>query len=453
MTSHFDCIVVGAGYAGLSAAQHLSKQGKSVLVLEARDRVGGRVWTEHHADGTYEDYGGMFLGVQQPNMIRLAAEFGIQTFDVRLEGKSIFRYGGKVKTYSSNLLPPLSIFGLLDAARAIRQFDKLSDTVVLEQPWRTPNAAKLDHQTAADWIRSVCWTRSVRDMVRMLFELLWGRDPSQVSLLHALWYAKSGVSLTVLSTIDQGAQMQLMVGGGQAIANAMRDQLGDAVHLEEPLIAVDQRSSETVLVKSTKMTYRCDHVIMAIPQQHALQVEFAPALPVQKTKLLQSMQMGQYWKMIATYPTAFWRQKGLRGEVVSPDGLMGLINDVSPVDNSCGMLVAFVAASKALRLLDMEKSKREQAILEELVFCYGDEAANPSRLSLHTMMDERWSTGCPVAAPAPGVWVSLGEWMRKPIGRLHWAGTETATKWSGYMEGAINSGIRAAEEVVATVRK
>lgn len=444
----YDCIIIGAGYAGLSAAKSLSENGKSVLVLEARDRVGGRAWTKHLDDGTYEDYGAMFLGVQQDNMYNLATEYNIRTYDVRLEGKSVFVSGGKSKTYSSDFLPPLPIWTLLDVGRVLKTFESMSAKVNLEEPWKTAKAKELDHQTVAEWMRAKTWTRSARDIVRLPFELIWGADMSQISMLHALWYCKAGVSLTVLSTIDQGAQMQLIVGGGQAIANCIQKQLGEAVHLEEPVTEIDQQNDTHVLVKTAKGTYTASHVIFATPQHHILQVGFTPALPPQKIKLLESMPIGKYWKIIATYPTPFWRDMGLRGEVVSPDGYMGLINDVSPVDASYGMVVAFIAASKAIAFLELTEQEREKVILEELEQSFGKRASQPTRLSIHTMMQEKWSGGCPVAAPLPGTWTSLGKWMRKPVGRIHWAGTETATVWSGYMEGAVNSGLRTAKEVL-----
>lgn len=230
----YDCIVIGAGYAGLSAARALLDKGKWVLLLEARDRVGGRAWTKHLDDGSYEDYGAMFLGVEQPNMHRLAAEFNISVFDVTTKGKSVLTYRGRSKSYSPTGLPPLSAVSLLFLARAVRSFEELCKTVDLEEPWKTPRAHELDNQTIEQWIRANCWTKGARDTLRMAFELFWGLGTSQVSLLHALWYSKSGVSFTVLGTIDEGAQKELVIGGGQAIANALAKYLGSAVHLEEP---------------------------------------------------------------------------------------------------------------------------------------------------------------------------------------------------------------------------
>jgi monoamine oxidase len=337
----------------------------------------------------------------------------------------------------------------LDAGKVLKTFEAMSAKVDLEEPWKSAGAKALDHQTVEDWMRRKTWTRSGRDTARLPFELLWGADPSQVSMLHALWYCKSGVSLTVLSTIDQGAQMQLMVGGAQGIASCIQTQLGpDVVHLDEPVTEVDGQNDNHVVVTTTKGTYTGGRVIFATPPPHILRVSFTPALPAQKVKLLESMPMGNYWKIIATYDKPFWREMGLRGEVVSPDGYLGLVTDVSPIDGSCGMVVGFVAAAKALRFLELTQSQREQAMLAELESSFGHQGGRPTRLSIHSMMEEKWTGGCPVAVPRPGTWTSLGPWMRKPGGRFHWAGTETATRWSGYMEGAVNSGLRAAAEVV-----
>ena len=452
MATTYDCIVVGAGYAGLVAAKTLADSGKQVLVLEARDRVGGRAWTKQHEDGTYEDYGAAYLGVQQPQMYKLASEFNVSTFDVTTKGNSVFHYRNQRKTYSSPLLPPFHVFGLANALLATRALDKICDTINLQEPWKTVDALKLDKMTVEEWIRSQTWTNSVRDTLRMAFELFWGVDSAQVSMLHAAWYCKSGVSFEVLSTIDEGAQKQLIVGGGQAIANAIQKQLDDAVRLEEPVVAVNQTDSMTVSVETTKAKYTARRIIFAIPPPHVLQVEFTPPLPAQKTKLLQNMPMGAYWKVFAAYDKPFWREKGLRGEVVSPDGYMALINDVSPEDGSRGVLMGFVVASKAFEFLDMAEEDRKAIVLKELQVCYGTQADKPKKLTLHTMMNERWSTGCPVSTPVPGIWTSLGWWLRKSVDRVHWAGTETSDLWSGYMEGAANSGLRAAAEVLETLK-
>ncbi|KIW11211.1 hypothetical protein PV08_10511 [Exophiala spinifera] len=448
--TEYDVIVVGAGYAGLSAAKTLKEAGKSVVVLEARNRIGGRVWTKSFDDGSYEDYGGMFLGVQQPLMYGLASEFGVHTFDVP-EGKSVFYYKGKARKYSG-LIPPLAPWALVDVGLLVRKFESMARVVDLEKPWNTPNARELDQITVEDFMRRQCWTSAGKDVFRVAVELVWGTVPSQISLLHALWYCKAGISLTVLGSIDNGAQQQLALGGGQAIANKIHELLGASVRLEEPVTHVDQTNDQAVTVRTRNATYTGKRVIFAIPPPLLLKVEFEPQLPVQKTQLLMRMPMGAYWKIFAVYPRPFWHGSGLRGEGVSPDGIAALINDVSQEDRSRGMLMAFVVGTKAYKFAAMDEKTRREAVLEQLKACYGEQAASPVKMSIHSMMNEPWSSGCPVASVAPGMWTSLGEWVRKPIDRLYWAGTETATSWSGYMEGAVQSGQRAAKEVLLSLK-
>jgi monoamine oxidase len=449
----YDCIVIGAGYAGLSASKTLEEDGKSILLLEANERVGGRVWTKTHEDGSWEDYGGAYLGVKQPLMYELASEFGITTFDVPTKGKSILHYRGKTRTQDPKGVPPMPALALVDALLTLSKFNKLVETINIEKPWLTPNAQKLDHTTVEEWTQKQSWSRHVKDSMRIGIELLLGVSSSQISMLHFLWYCKAGISFEVLTTIDEGAQKQLIVGGGQAIANCMHKKLGDSVRLGEPVVAVDQTHKDKVVVTTTRGTYIGKRVIFAIPLPLLQRIDFSPPLPIQKMKLIQNSPMGNYWKIFASYDKPFWHDKGLRGEAFSPDGYLGLVNDYSPEDRSRGVLMAFVVGLKAMTFADLTNKQREKVALEELERCFGKEAASPKKLTIHTMMEEKYLTGCPVSVPAPGYVTSCGWWLRKPIDRIYWAGTETATAWCGYMEGAVGSGIRAAKEVIATLEE
>ena len=453
MEDTHDCIVVGAGYAGLSAAKTLSEQGRDILVLEARDRVGGRVWTKESPDGMYEDRGGSFLGGDhQPRMYSLAREFGIKTYDLPTRGRSIFQWKGKAKAYDAKLIPPMNPLALLESLVRLKQFDRLANQIDVVEPWKSPNAEKLDRMTLEQWLCSNFRSRQARQALRAGFDLLLGHSASQVSMLYVLWYCKSGVSFEVLARVDNGAQQQLVDGGGQSIANAMHKQLGDKVRLSEPVVTVDQTHSDRVIVTTEKSSYTARTVIFAIPQPLINHVSFLPPLPPQKTKLCQKSPMGSYWKIFAEYETAFWLEKGLRGDMFSPDGWVSQIYDTSPMDKSRGVIMGFVVSQKGLRFLGMSPEERRRIVLEELVVCLGEEGGKPKALKMHTMLEEKWATGCPVACPAPEMLTTLGEWLRKPVDRVHWAGTETSTEWMGYMEGAVSSGVRAANEVAEKLK-
>lgn len=451
MATPYDCIVVGAGYAGLSAAKALREAGKTVLVLEARDGVGERAFAQYLPDGSYEDYGASFLGVHQRRMYSLAREFDVHTFDVPTRGKSIYYCRGSTKRYSG-LVPPVAFWVLIDTGLAVRKFEALANQVNLEQPWKTPDAEKLDNTTIEEWIRNQCWTSRGQDLFRLAIKATWAAAPSQISLLHGLWYSKAGISLTVVSSIENGAQQQLINGGGQAIANKLHAFLGDAVRLQQPVIGIDQTHDEDVVVQTQTTSYSAHRVILAIPPPLILKARFEPPLPAQKVHLLQRMPMGASWKTFAIYDKPFWDDIGLRGESVSPDGVASAVMDVSPEDSSKGILMSFVVGPNAYRFANIDENARKEEVLRQLVACYGDKAARPVKVCIHSMINEQWSTGCPAGLMAPGSWTTLGEWLRKPVDRVHWAGTETATSWAGYMEGAVQSGQRAAEEVLAALK-
>ncbi|KAK2775717.1 hypothetical protein FQN53_003084 [Emmonsiellopsis sp. PD_33] len=447
----YDTIIIGAGYAGLSAATTLVAAGKKVLLLEARPRVGGRAWTIHHADGTYEDAGASFLGPQHTRMLALAADHGIKTFKIPTKGNTVFYHRGQRKEYSG-FLPPLSPLARLDAFLAIRRFEGLAGAVDLEKPWETPKAAQWDLIALREWLGRACWTSEARESINVAVEGIWSVDASQFSLLHALWLSKAGVSFTVLSSVEGGAQEQLITGGGQAVAEKMARRLGsDVVRLGEAVMEVDQAGVEEVVVTTAKGRYTCRAVVIAIPPPLILNLRFTPRLPGQRVQMLQHMPMATNWKIYATYPKPMWRGNGLRGDVVSPDSYLSLMYDASPADQSRGVLMGFIYAAKAIAFAEMDEESRRKIVLGEIVRYFGDGAGKPSRVSMYTMLDEEWSTGCPVAVPAPGVWTMFREWMRKPIDRVHWAGTEMATSWSGYMEGAVQSGERAAGEVLGVL--
>ena len=450
--SAFDCIVVGGGYSGLSAAKKLKGEGKHVLLLEARNRVGGRAMTVPTSDGHYWDNGASFLGVQQPIMYSLAKEFGVHTFNVPTSGKTVIYCRGQAKSYTG-LIPAMRVWELVDVGLALNKFEALAKMINLEQPWKTPNAMELDSMTVREWVHKKCWTKGAKDSMRFAVDLIWGQNWSNVSMLHALWYCRAGVSFESLCSIENGAQEQYIKGGGQLIANKILEHLTDSiVHLEEPVIGI-KYNADGAEVSTAKGIYTATRVIFAMPPHQVLKVRFERPLPIQKTILMQHSPPGFYYKVFAVYKTPFWRAKGYRGEATSPDGFIQLTNDASPESGSPAKLMGFSTGAKGYEFSLLSFEERKKIALKEWAATFGPEAAEPIDFHIHSMTEEEYIGGCPVATLAPGMWTSLGEWLWKPIDCIHWAGTETSTRYCGYMEGACFAGQRAADEVLEILGK
>ncbi|GKT50799.1 amine oxidase [flavin-containing] [Colletotrichum spaethianum] len=446
----YDCVIIGAGYSGLTAARTLKDSGKNVLVLEARNRVGGRAKTIPLDDGEYWDVGASFIGDQQHLMYGLAEEFNVPLFTAPTDGKIVLAYRGKAREYSG-LIPPMWPWEVLDMGLFIHRFEKLCESVNLEEPWRTPDAERLDRVTVHEWVKKGAWTQATIDMASLAVETTIGQNTSCISMLHAMFFFKSVVNFTSALSSENGAQNHFIWGGGQAIAKKLVEHLGDeVVHLEEPVRGISYTES-VATIRTGKSTYRSRRIISAIPPGNILKIHFEPRLPIEKTSLLQHMPMGTFSKVYATYKRHFWREKGLTGESTNPAGFVSVTFDATPPSGR-PKLVGFIAGTKCHKFMSFSKEQRRHIALAGFAAAFGQEALDPEDFFFHNMIEEDWSFGCPMATPAPGMWTLFGEWIRKPTGPIHWAGTETATKHYGYMEGAVFAGQRAAKEVLEDLK-
>ena len=447
---HYDTIIVGAGYAGLTAAHELIKVGKNVLLLEARDRIGGRVHTQRFDNGTYVDLGGAWVGPSQDRLLALAREFGVETFKTYDTGKSTQYFRGKVKRYKG-LIPPLPLFSLLSLDMAIRRIDKMAKTVDLANPANTPDAAKLDSLTLHDWMQKQMSYDVARDFFKIAAGAIWAADPTELSMLHAMFYTKSGRNFNTLMNIKDGAQEERFVGGAQTTADRMAALFMDRIVLNAPVRAISQ-TENCVSVTTDTATYTADRVVVAIPPPLQADIRFAPALPPERQQISRQMTMGAVWKCYAIYDRPFWREQGLNGLAATPDGHVSVTFDNSPKDGSRGILMGFVLGEKAREFSTLTDEQRQSSAMQSFVTFFGAEATQPLRYLDHSYLNEVWSKGCYAAVPQPGFWTSVGHAIRRPVGRIHWAGTETSDVWNGYIDGAVRSGERVAQELLAVLQ-
>ncbi|KAM6975907.1 putative flavin-containing monoamine oxidase A [Tautogolabrus adspersus] len=455
----WDVIIVGAGLSGLSAAHLLRKRNAemTILVLEGKDRVGGRTLsTEIPAANGVDcwDFGGQWVGSTQTHVLELIKELGLETYPQYNTGKKVHHMGGpdgKVRTNSTSI-PLLSPLMILDFAQLLWKIDRLCAGVCVEDPSRTPNAAELDSMTLHSYVEQHAWTEELKEELGMCSRSVFGIEPAQMSFLFFLMYAAaSGGLLPLLETTPGSAQELKIKGGTQQLSEHLAERLGwKNVQLGSAVKAIWQ-DAEWARVMTATNTFMCRAVIVTCPPHLAAKIQYQPALPSQREFLTQNMPMGHMIKFIITYQTAFWREKGFSGEIVvgsSTDCPFCVTFDATSFSGNAA-LVGFIAGELATQWSSREGEDRRKAVVSSLVKYLGPEAASFIHYEEKDWAKEDYSGGCPVNVMAPGLLTYYHPSLRNPCGRIHWAGTETATQWCGYMSGAIQSGQRAALEVLA----
>jgi monoamine oxidase len=438
-----DVAVVGAGFAGLAAARELTRQDHDVVVFEGRDRVGGRSFTGSVA-GLPADLGGSFVGPTQDAVLELAAELQVPTTPTHHDGKNVIRWRGGTRSYRGTI-PKLSLTGLLDVARLRWQFDRIARAVPVAAPWDARHARQLDDQSLGGWLRSVRATATACDLLAIMARVTWGCEPDDVSMLHAARYVHASGGLDRLLDVEHGAQQDRFPGGTQQIADAAAAELGARIVLNAPVRRID-RHGAGVTITSDRGQAEAGFLIVAIPPAHRAFIEFAPPLPPEYDQLAQHWPQGRLSKAYAAYSTPFWRANGFSGMALSDEGPVFITFDVSPHADGPGILMGF-ADARAFDSLPTEQ--RRSDTLRCFASLFGADALKPLDYVDHRWGVEKFAPGGPTAAVPPGSWTRYGPWLHEPVGPIHWAGTETADEWTGYLDGAVRSGQRAAAEIAA----
>ena len=448
-----DVVVVGAGISGLMAARNLVKGGKDVLVVEANDRVGGRVLNHTLNGGSVIESGGAFVGPTQNHILALSQELGVQTFKEYVAGKNVYAAKGMKLKYSGTVPPDPLI--LADAAILQKRIDDMSKQVPVDAPWTAKKAAAWDAITVEQWIKKNTLIPRVREVLLAYLQPSFGTDGKDMSMLFFLWYIATAGDETHAGTFERssgtadGAQDSRFVGGSGLVPLRMAEALADRVALNAPVRRITQTGSG-VKVATDRGTVRAKQVIVAVPPPLALGIEWSPVLPPRRLQLLQQMHMGQLMKCDAVYETPFWRAKGLSGSGVATYGAVRAMFDNSPADAAVGVLLGFVGGSTYERYGPNVARRAQEGRARGLRRTSSvHEALTPIEYVEQDWTKEPWTKGSPIAAPTPGTITSFGSTIREPVGRIHWAGTETSTYWSGFMDGAVRAGARAATEVGA----
>jgi monoamine oxidase len=451
-TTHkiYDVVVIGAGLSGLNAARILAKAGKEILVLEAQERVGGRTWSQQIDKNDFIDIGGQWIGNGHDEMYKLVAEAGLKTFPTYTAGKNILRLNGNNDSYKGET-PPLGMFTLLAAEKALNIIEESTSKISLETPWLSENAHELDNQSIGSWIDEKISNKKAQVFLKHVIQGELSQSVDRVSALQVLTLIAANSSLSQALKTEDGAQRDRIFGGAQGVSSFLYDQIKESVKLDCPVTFVKQ-VDDLIEIGNDNFSVKTKKVIITAPLPVVKNIKFTPELPSEKQILINSMEMGTVVKSHAVYDTPFWREKGLSGASICLDELVELSVDNSVPDSEKGIITSLIHADRAKSLLKLSEQERKEVILRAYANLYGEEALSPIFYNDYSFTNNPWIGGAYSGHFKNGDFSKYGEYLAKPIGNIHWAGTETSNLFKGFMEGAVLSGERAATEILEVMQ-
>lgn len=444
-------LIIGGGFSGIAAAKKLHESGIRFQVLEARDRLGGRVHTRQLSEDLYVDLGGQWIGPTQDRMYELCKEFGLEPYATYNQGKNVLDLGGKIRTYTG-LIPKIDPISLINLELIIRKLERLAKKIDINSPWSNRQADIFDSISLDSFLRKNSKTRSCLSVIRVGCETVFACELNEISLLHALFYIKSGTSLDCLINIKNGAQQDRIKGGMQPLVEKMAAPFLDKIQFNSPVRKIEKTGND-VTVSGDGFSISAEKLIFAVPPPLLSQINFSPKLSLEKRQLLDRYAMGIAGKCFMIYPKPFWRESGFSGQAVADaNSPFQTLFDCSPAAGKYGILMGFTIGNRAKAYFSKEESDRKSEMLKILNTYFGTSASQPIRYIDFSMCDEEWSRGCYAGLMPTGAWTGFQDAYRKAEDPYYFAGTEAATRWHGYIEGAVLAGENAAALVFNSLK-
>ena len=443
-----DVVVVGAGFTGLAAARDLVRGGASVAVVEARDRVGGRVLNHVLPDGGVLEMGGEWTGPGMDRIRAMATDVGVGWFPTYYEGEHVFYRQDQTYRYTGDL-PTLThdLPGVADAVVAMQRLDEMGAKVSTEAPHESPGALELDSLTLQSWIDVNVPTPSGKWLMEWIITGVFAVHPRDMSLLHALFYGKAGKGFTYLISTAGGAQQDRFHGGSQLVALKVAERLGASIRLNSPVRKVSQ-DAEDVKAEGPGFAVRAKLALITLPVTLTGRIEYDPVMPSWRDQLTQRVPMGSAIKVQAIYDEPFWRAQGLSGFSIGDCSPVKFSFDNSPPQGGPGVLVGIIVSKDAQVAARRTQEERRAAVADCFGRYFGDRARKPIDYIEMDWMAEPFTRGDYHGFYPPGLLTSYGSALKEPVGRIHWATSDTAPQFAGFMDGAVRSGEAAAAELL-----
>ncbi|MFC5789464.1 FAD-dependent oxidoreductase [Agromyces tardus] len=450
-----DVVIVGAGAAGLTAATELVKAGRTVVVLEARDRVGGRLWTDE-IDGAMLEIGGQWVSPDQDALIETLDELGLETYPRYREGVNVYLApDGTRRTFEGEIfpVPPATE---QEIVTLIEKLDALVAEIDPERPWEHPDAKDLDETSFARWLETQTDDEEARENIGMFIAGAMLTKPAHAfSALQALLMAASAGSFSNLVDADFILDRRV-VGGLQQVPLRLAERLGDeVVRLGQPVRTLrwnPEQPAEGVVAVTEELEVHASEVILAMPPVLFSRISYEPPLPRRQHQLHQHLSMGLVIKVHAVYETPFWRDLGLSGTAFSPYELVHEAYDNTNFDDPRGTLVGFVADEAADGVFQLPAEERKARILESMSHYYGEQAKHPVVYYESDWGSEEWTRGAYAASFDMGGLARYGADLRTPVGPIHFACSDMAGKGYQHVDGAVRMGREVAAQILEGAR-
>ncbi|MGW9113262.1 flavin monoamine oxidase family protein [Microbacterium sp. NPDC055683] len=445
-----DVVIVGAGAAGTTAANELKKAGLSVAVLEARDRVGGRLWTDV-VEGATLEIGGQWVSPDQDALKETIAELGLETYSRYREGESVYiGPDGELTRFTGEIFPVAPATEQVMVA-LIEKLDALTAEIDPAAPWTHPRATELDTISFEEWLARETDDQEARDNIALFIAGAMLTKPAHAfSALQALQMASSAGSFSNLVDADFILDKRV-VGGLQQVPQLLAERLGADVHLDAPVRTL-RWGADGVIAEADGVTVRAKYAILALAPVLYDRISFVPPLPRRQHQMHQHLSMGFVIKVHAVYDRPFWREQGLSATAFSPYELVHEAYDNTNHADERGTLVGFVSDLHADGVFELTAEERRERILESLSHYYGPEAKNPVVYYESDWGTEEWTRGAYAASFDLGGLHRYGKDQSAPVGPIHFACSDLAGLGFQHVDGAIRMGRLAAADIVERSR-